>query len=142
MRQVIDDLADFRGTQYPSLDLAADCFKTVGRWRRRNGHEIALRLGKAPERRFGQADAAGANQRIVIRNQERRKQDPGITAQLDAAEAAKQLRAQCLRPSRDDHDILAARIEIDPNDAEARSGRVGGDHEAAYYRRGLAAVTR
>ena len=73
MRQVIDDLADFGGAQYPSLDLAAHGFKTVGRWRRRHGHEIAFRLGKAPERRFGQADAAGANQRIVIRNQERRQ---------------------------------------------------------------------
>ena len=94
--QIIDDRADFRSAQGPAPDLGAHRFEAFGRRGRGDRHQAAGRFGEAPERRFGKTDFIGADQSVVVRDQEGGQQHPGIPAQFDPAESAKDLRTQRL----------------------------------------------
>ena len=80
MREVADDRFDLRRLQGSALDLGANGIEAFrggcGTYR----DEAARRLGKAPERRFGKADFVGADQGIVIRDQQRCQQDFRVRA--------------------------------------------------------------
>ena len=82
------------GVQRSALNLGANRIEAFRRGGGTDRHEAAGRLGEAPERRLGKADFIGADQRVVVRDQQRRKQDLRATPQFDPAEAAKNFRPQ------------------------------------------------
>ena len=94
MRNIIDDREDFGVVQRAALDFGADRFKAVWLRCRRDRHKAAGGFGEAPECRFGEAEIPGADQRIVVGDQRGCQQYLGIAAQLDAAEPAKDFRAE------------------------------------------------
>jgi len=78
------------------------------------------RLGETAEGGIGKADLVGADQAVVGEKQ-RRQQDLAVAQQLDAAEAAENLRPQCGRPARDHHHVLAPGVQVDAPDFQLRT---------------------
>ena len=58
-----------------ALDLGADGIEAFGGGRGTYRDQAAGRLGEAPERRLGEADFIGADQRVFVRDQQRCQQD-------------------------------------------------------------------
>jgi hypothetical protein len=83
---------------------------------------------KRGEGRLGKADLVGADESVVVGDEEGGEQHFGVAAQFDAAESAKDLRAQRLRLPRNDDDVLASGVEIDASNFQLRAGCVGWVH--------------
>jgi hypothetical protein len=74
-----------------ALDLGADGIEAFGGGRGTYRDQAAGRLGEAPERRLGEADFIGADQRVFVRDQQRCQQDSRVAPQLDPAKSAKDI---------------------------------------------------
>ena len=72
--EVVDDGVDLRRAQGVALDLGAHGVEAVRRRGRGDRHQAADWFGEAPEGRFGKPDLVGADQGVVVRDQQRGKQ--------------------------------------------------------------------
>ena len=122
MRQIVDDGVDLGRLERPALNLAANGIEAFGRCGGADRHQTAGRLGEAAERRLGEPDFIGPDQGVVVRDQERGKQHLRATPQFDPAEAAKDLRPQRARVTRNHHYVFASGVEVDPTDFQWRTG--------------------
>ena len=122
MREVLDDGVDLGRLERSALNLAANGIEAFRRCGRADRHETADRLGEAAERRLGEPDFIGPDQGVVVGDQERGKQHLRATLQFDPAEAAKNIRPQRARVTRNHHHVFASGVQVDPADLQWRTG--------------------
>lgn len=125
MREVADDRADLGLAEGSSADFRTHRFQAFRRRGGPHGQQRPDRFREAPEGRFGEADLVRSRQRVVVRDQQRRQQSLAAVTKLDAAEAAEELRAQCLGVPGNDDDVLTAGVEADAADLQLGVRKVG-----------------
>ena len=121
MNEVVDDRADLAGGQSSALNFGANSIDTGRRRRRRHRNLAAGGLGKSTECRLGQAEVVGADQTVIVGDDQGGEQRFRIVTHFDPAEAAKHFGPQGLRAPRHDGDVFPAGVEIDPTDPQLRT---------------------
>ena len=117
---VVDDGFYFVIVERSSLNFRANGIQTVRSHCGRNGHEASGLLGEATECGFGKSDLINADQ-AVVGYQQGRQQDLFAATEFDAAEAAKDFRAQRPGPARNHHHVFTAGIEVHSPDLQLRT---------------------
>ena len=126
--KVIDDGADLVGGQRAALNFGSNSIDAGRRGRRRHRNLAAGGLAKSTECRFGQAEVLGADQTVIIGDDQGGEQRFRIVTHFNPAEAPKYFGPQRLRTPRHDGDVFPARVEIDPTDIQLLTRWIGGVH--------------
>ena len=134
MRQVVDYRMDVRRAERPPLNLGAHRVEAAGE----GAGVMVTRLPAGPAKRRN-AGSARPSSPDPTRSSSSVSNSVAsstfeILPQLDAAEAAKHIRAQRGRAARDHGHVLASGIEVDTADPELRARRSGGVHHAKSQR--------
>ena len=128
VNKVVDDGADLVGGQSAALNFGSNGIDTGRRRRRRHRNLAASGFAESTECRFRQAEVLGADQTVIVGDDQGGEQRFRIVTHLDPAEAPKYFRPQGLRAPRHDGDVFPSGVEIDPADIQLLARWVGGAH--------------